>query len=207
MNSCIQFSKLLNHLSNQQKECIANLGLGSMLKVPAIPTFRVLIIELAKCYCPATRSFLIRDQHILLTSRDVHCIMGLKDEGIIINKYIHNKIPKSHLQNQFEDKKLYKITLDNLEAMIKRTKDNDENFIRAFVLLMIGAVLATNCERIVQYEYLNVVECIPLIQKFNWAEFTISVLHNSLSEFRKSGSMKLIEGSLGFLMVSKSTRA
>ncbi|KAF3330872.1 hypothetical protein FCM35_KLT04226 [Carex littledalei] len=115
--------------------------------------------------------------------------MGLRDEGIHIDMF-RREAPNEVLFNQLENPNTHNISFRDLKSRILNLGTTDENFVRIFVLLMIAGLLAQPVDDRISWEYVNIVENIDRVSKYNLAEFTVSFLHRSLGR-NKSTKMHL----------------
>ncbi|KAF3335989.1 Serine/threonine-protein [Carex littledalei] len=183
-----QFVLMLDALSTEQKQKISDLGFGCLFKLQPILVNRSLIGTLSKVYQPDTQTFTIGEKNLSLTTWDAYCIMGLRDEGIHID--FERKAPNEALIDIFENPITQNISFCELKSRISTFDATDENFVRVFVVLMITGLLAQPTDDRIPWEYVNIVENVDQIPNFNWAEFTVSFLHRSLTQ-SKSTKMRL----------------
>ncbi|KAF3326524.1 Ulp1 protease family, C-terminal catalytic domain-containing protein [Carex littledalei] len=115
--------------------------------------------------------------------------MGLRDEGIHIDMF-RREAPDEAIFNQLENPNTHNISFRDLKSSILNLGTTDENFVRIFVLLMIAGLLAQPVDDRIPWEYVNIVENVDRVSKYNWAEFTVSFLHRNLVR-NKSTKMRL----------------
>lgn len=193
-----RFGNVISKLSEDQKEAIRELGFGCMLLMHPVKVRRLLCLWLAEAYDSQTRRFKIEDTFIPISLWDVHCLMGIPTTGQKI-EIMENK-PNKTLQSLYMDPTKGAITLSYLAKCIEEKSVADEHFIRRFMLLMIGTILAPNAKNEVRPCFLNIIEDVSCIQTFNWADFTLEYLLDSLALY-KSQESKYLRGNLALLQV------
>ncbi|KAJ1685802.1 hypothetical protein LUZ63_017192 [Rhynchospora breviuscula] len=184
-------------LSPPQRAEIMEFGFGGTLTLHPMLISRQLIVDMVKVYNPLSQCFKMGEMDVPITTQDVWCIMGLRDEGTKID--IEMRMPKHELIRIFEDPSQEQITFNSLMDRILRTDPCDPNFIRMFVILLVAGVLAPPQSKVIPYEYLNMVEDIPLIKKINWADFTVKILLSGLK--RNVVDKERLQGSLIFIQL------
>ncbi|KAJ4792928.1 Epstein-Barr virus EBNA-1-like protein [Rhynchospora pubera] len=161
------------------------------------PPQRTQIMELGFEPILTLRPMLISRQLIVsITMQDVWCIMGLRDEVIKID--IDRRVPKDELIRIFKDPSQEQITFNSLMDHILHTDPCNPNFIHMFIIFLVAGVLAPPQSEVILYEYLNMVDDIPLISKITWSNFTIKILlcglkRNVVDKGRLQGSLIFIQ--------------
>jgi hypothetical protein len=162
--------------------------------------------DLTDTYEVSNRSFNLCGQDITLYSQDVSNIMGLRIEGLDVQKYVketaksEEETVKTDFFKRYADAK-GKLELKGLEQMLDKTKPADDDFRRAFVLFTIGVVLASTTATYVDSSYIEVVRDVSKIQSFNWGQFTLNHLFHSLNTYKTLDKVTL-QGNLALLQVS-----
>ncbi|KAJ1703356.1 hypothetical protein LUZ63_003135 [Rhynchospora breviuscula] len=193
-----KFAMMTKALSPPQRAQIMEFGFGGTLTLHPMLISRQLIVDMVKVYNPLSQCFKMGEMDVPITTQDVWCIMGLRDEGTKID--IEMRMPKHELIRIFEDPSQKQITFNSLMDRILRTDPCDPNFIRMFVILLVAGVLAPPQSEVIPYEYLNKVEDIPLIKKINWADFTVKILLSGLK--RNVVDKERLQGSLIFIQMA-----
>jgi uncharacterized protein YeeX (DUF496 family) len=171
---------MLDALNTDQRQKISDLGLGCLFKLHPILVSRSLIDMLAKKYEPDTQTFKFGMNNISLTNQDAFLIMGLRNKGTKVN--FDKKCPNEDLIDIFENYITRNISFNDLKSRILNMSADDEDFVRVFVLLMVAGLLAQPINDHIPHVYVNIVEDVMQISKFNWADFTVSFLHRSLKQ-------------------------
>jgi len=205
-HSPTRFEKVVRGLSEEHKAAVKDMGFGGLLRMPKMSIRKIMIKDVAQTYQVSNQCFKICDQDITIYPEDVRDIMGLGIEGADVDEYVEQtktseeKTVETELFKRYADAN-HKLELRNLESMIRDSKTPDDDFKRAFVLFTIGVILAPNTQPHVNYSYIQAVEHVSLIRKFNWGQFTLTHLLNSCHTYNTQKEAAL-KGNLALLQVS-----
>lgn len=174
-------------MTNEQKAAITRIGLGSLLKANVVYMRASLLKFLIDRYDPRDFTFTIgQDQRFSLTQIDVDRIMGLRDEGeiieaddeITVRSICHNIC--QHVSNEG-----FLITSIDDAILFQDTVDDD--YIRRVVLYTLGTLLIPMFTTHVPLSYYSMVRNFAMIDKINWNELTLGFLRSNL-RLHKDGS-------------------
>lgn len=140
--------------------------------MPNINLRESMIQEIAQSYDISKRGFKIGGHIITLTLDDIHNIMGLQISGNDLSWHIEQNAKReedtvaSELFLRFANEH-HKIDLTNLENMLHKERQADDDFIRAFVLFTIGILLASTTSNTISWKYIEDVRDVQWIYHFN----------------------------------------
>jgi hypothetical protein len=194
-----RFAKTMKLLSADHiKYIISEASLGGLTQMHEVNLQRIMLVRLAKRIDSDTQSFTIGKTPIPITKEDVHCIFGIPIEGEDV---------EPHLQRE-TDQQLFtayanngQILISDLEKAIRASKAPDDDFLRRFILYAVGVVLAPTSQHYVDSKFLNLVEDLENLRKFNWGCFTLNHLFKSIHKFTHLDQVSL-QGNLILLQVS-----
>ncbi|CAM0903414.1 unnamed protein product [Alopecurus aequalis] len=180
-----RFANTIKSLSPKHKKAIQlNTSLGGLTNMH--PTFlrRTMLVELAKRYNNDTQSISIGGNDIPITPTDVYQTLGLPIEGEDISIRLKKEKRHQNLLAAYGDAD-GKLRLAHLEAQIKASTKPDHHFLRQIHLFALGTMIAPTSKDYVDPCYLNLVENVEDLPKFNWGCYTLAHLLNSMRNFNE----------------------
>ncbi|TVU18718.1 hypothetical protein EJB05_34830, partial [Eragrostis curvula] len=179
-------TKVIKVLTNDQKEAVSALGLGSLLTMKSVKMRAALLKFLIDRYSPQDLCFHIGlNESFSLTHEDVQAITGLKNSGQKIkapNENISSDSPAIQHISKGVNHEGFEIS--RLEEAIIFQNNVDDDFIRRFVLYVLGTLLIPVSTTHVPLAYYSLVRNVPLISVINWNELTLGFLRANLELFK-----------------------
>lgn len=186
-----RFWHILDKLDRDQKREITTFGLGCMLYIRPIKMRPSLIQFLVQNY--DARDQCLRfgpGREIHFTYDDVEDIMGLsKAFGPVLEPV--ESITPYELPRSFEFS--YGPAGFRIDSLVTEMRTHDttgDDFIKRFVLVMLGTVLAPVSQEYVPLSYYGFVSDIRLMRKTSWNMVTLDFLKNSLTKFKDGGKQE-----------------
>uniref|UniRef100_M8CU53 Ubiquitin-like protease family profile domain-containing protein n=1 Tax=Aegilops tauschii TaxID=37682 RepID=M8CU53_AEGTA len=163
---------------------------------------RIMLVRLAKSIDSDTQSITISKMPIPITKENMHCIYGIPIEGGDVEPHLQRETGQQ-LFTAYANKG--QILISDLEKAIRASKAPDDDFLRWFILYAVGVVLAPTPQRYVDLKFLNLVEDLENLRKFNWGCFTLNHLFKSIHKFTHLDQVSL-QGNLILLQTPSIAR-
>uniref|UniRef100_A0A0E0P6Y7 Aminotransferase-like plant mobile domain-containing protein n=1 Tax=Oryza rufipogon TaxID=4529 RepID=A0A0E0P6Y7_ORYRU len=146
-------------------------------------------------------AFKIQGSYLSLTNRDAEHLLDLPSQGEEILKPPQTKNRDLFDEFKTTSKQGAHIKLSSLQEYFQTNKGiHDDNFIRRFVLFVIGVFLCPTTQRYVSSAYLNLVEDVNAISAINWTSLTLNHLMKSIKNISTTKGVYL-EGNLPLLQL------
>lgn len=188
---------LVNQLEENQRYRFYDTGLHGFLQIPSIKMRNFLLSHIIKGFNPNDKKFKVYENdkggvHISLRNDDVHCIFGLKNEGINAHGILSmegaeavKKIPRYYV-----NKNTSNIMIDDLIDIIVKGKSADDDFVRMTVLVLLGTIIAPVSTKFVPKQYYALVQDVKRIAKINWNNFTLRICLHEIGKVLQDGRVK-----------------
>ncbi|XBH72818.1 hypothetical protein VPH35_100032 [Triticum aestivum] len=163
---------------------------------------RIMLVRLPKSIDSDTQSITIRKMPIPITKGNMHCIYGIPIEGEDVEPHLQRETGQQLFTAYANNGQ---ILISDLEKAIRASKAPDDDFLRWFILYAVGVVLAPTPQRYVDLKFLNLVEDLENLQKFNWGCFTLNHLFKSIHKFTHLDKVSL-QGNLILLQTPSIAR-
>ena len=175
------------------------IGLGGLLKTPSIKIRRVLCLAIANSYDAEQDAFIINGRPCRITLEDVAHITGMPCHG---KKHVPSNLDDNmELWKKLKDRSDTKITFNG--ALAKMKVDRTPNFVRPFVLYIIGKYVCRTKEEYVDNKYIGIVRNVETIKGTNLGQLTLDYLMDSVKNFVNGEA--ILEGNLALLQVTRSS--
>ncbi|GLU14885.1 hypothetical protein SLE2022_314260 [Rubroshorea leprosula] len=194
------FLKRVEKLTDEQRNVIKKLGFGNLLLLTNQMLSKNLLVELMESWSCEESAFVLVPGMLKITSVDVALILGLRMVGDPL--ILKEDEPFSELEREY-GAALWKrkIAVSALETRLESIGDEvNEDFIRTFILFMIGTILFPNTSGKVDSRYLSLLDDLDNIGRFSWGAAVLEDLIMWLNK-RKETSVQYIGGCLILLQV------
>ncbi|KAL6863758.1 hypothetical protein ACP4OV_016661 [Aristida adscensionis] len=194
-----QFWELVKKLNADKKDRIIRFRLGCMLQIRPIKMRPALLKFFINKYNPTYRKFEIRSREIMyISASDVQDIMGLKPTGLTVKP--DTSLSFVEIPEQFHVHGRASFRIESLIADIVIHDDKpDDDFLRRFVLVMLGTVLAPVSSTHVPVSYYAIVKDVINMRQMDWNELTLGFLKAKFKEGQDSTSPRWPSGNLALL--------
>ncbi|KAL6843103.1 hypothetical protein ACP4OV_026816 [Aristida adscensionis] len=181
-----RFCDLLGKLSTPQMDRVKEFGLGCMLTMRSVKMRPALLKFLIQKYDPVLKLYTVRlNEGYSITHSDVECIMGLENNGVLVkpnDDITYNDLP-SKFQNHWKNEGM---RIENLISDIVLYNSTDDDFVRMFLLVMLGTVIAPVSQKYVPYSYFAFVENIETARTINWNRLTVGIIESNLRKVKEN---------------------
>ncbi|XP_074358547.1 uncharacterized protein LOC141697887 isoform X1 [Apium graveolens] len=194
------FVKRVHKLTANQRNVVAKMGFGSLLRISNKMLRRNLLVELMDRWCCKKQAFVLLPGEIKITLKDVALILGLRvlGEPVILKE----DIPFSNLESEY-GAALWnrKITVASIEDRLDCLGEAyNEDFIRSFLLYTFGIFLFPNANGKVDSRYLYFLSDLDKVYSFAWGAAVLEDVVYWLTK-RKEANAQCLGGCLIFLQV------
>ncbi|KAF8392782.1 hypothetical protein HHK36_021019 [Tetracentron sinense] len=192
------FYNVVKKFSNEQKDAICSIGLGSLLQIHEKIHLRHHIIDfVVDHYSPKSGAVIVDNTTVPISLTDMVLCFGLPVVGSQ-NVLEGNKESIRELCDHYQIKGgyIYKATL---EKMLK-VDDNGEGFQRTFILYVLCTLFVPHAKQYVSAKYLHTLVDMKTVRKIAWGEFSYSTLVEAICRV-KDGKVANVGGFVLFLQI------
>lgn len=193
---------IIHGLSNQQKDCVIEMGFGSLLHMKMSDVPGALIYYVLERFNPSTSKVVLPIGEIEITREYVHQILGLPLGSIKLSD-MEFRDPKDMTYHnwaaQFENKSL--IRLQEIKMKIVSSNLADMNFKLNFIALMINSLCESSSCGKANYSCLNYITGDTVVKDIDWCSFVIECLIRTKNAYKHSATSFYV-GPSAFLVVN-----
>ncbi|KAL5710032.1 hypothetical protein ACHQM5_020645 [Ranunculus cassubicifolius] len=205
------FFKLVDKLSENQRNIIMKTGFGYLLEMHSQTLSKSLILELMERWHCEKKAFELPPGDVKIKLIDVALILGLRVTGerVVLKK----NFPRSTLEDEYgatiTERSISVLDLEKRLKSFKPAASEDfvadkkraEDFVRSFLLFTFGAFLFPNDCGTVDSRYLYFLEDVDKIPQFSWGKVLREQLYEWMSKFKKDKDLRYMGGCLIFLQL------
>ncbi|RLN34699.1 hypothetical protein C2845_PM03G34990 [Panicum miliaceum] len=185
-----KFFHVIGALCNIKRNKIEELGLGCMLEIKSVKMRKSLLKCLIDYYDPNEDKVKFgTGDSFTISSNDVELIMGLPNRGTRV--HLNENIAADDVPNEF--KKNYNrdgLFIDDMVDILYCSVTPDDTFVRSFMLLLLGTILApVSRGRIPIFYYTLVQDTSRIVEKI-WNAFTLAFLKENLATLKKDTTFR-----------------
>lgn len=192
----------IKNLSIEQKECIINLGLGSMLDItldiiPADIGHHVVLH-----YDPNTNCIDFGNTRLQITEERIHAILGIPNKGIDLSTVKKCKATNPILIEWKAQNKDITTKIQTLCDLIEKTDVADDMFILNFITLFVNTMIEKTSSGATETSHLRKLVRIQEKGNVNWCKYINDILKDSKKLWKPYSKKSYYNGPLPFLVVS-----
>lgn len=200
-----QFQKLIENLTDQQKNAVRDIGFGSLLQLQVtcgdnkLSTYLVQNFDVYRC------ALKLEDEEMLLTEDDVDSTLGLPHGPLQVIEGNNSNATEDYnnLLTQWRARwnvptcgPITKTLCDGILAM----KEHGDMFKRDFVVFVVSTMLKGHTNRSSNFKVLYSLINVDKIKEYNWCRYVFTSLIRSVERWKKKPTSNFT-GPLVFLLV------
>ncbi|XP_062202067.1 uncharacterized protein LOC133904606 [Phragmites australis] len=196
------FSKVIESLTQHQRNVIEKYGMGCLLKFENCYVPKKFAKWIARHIDANSSEIKLAEKSIPICKEFVHIVLDLPIGGneIILNR----EAGRSYLLSKFHLNSIPSVTY--FGNMLQRIDISDETIFSCFMIVALSSFLAPNSSMKPSSKYLSVLQDISSVHKFDWSKFVYDWLMTSISKFNNKSkstgkSCKTLGGCIYFIAV------
>ncbi|GJX93845.1 putative reverse transcriptase domain-containing protein [Tanacetum coccineum] len=194
------FLNQVNKLTESQRTSIKRVGFGYLLQIPQHILRRSQLIELMDTWSIEKQAFVFPVGEISVTLLDVALILGLHVIGEPV--VLKEDAPLTNLEKSFDASVSNRyISVESLKDRLESIGENDDqSFVRVFLLYCFGTLLFPSENGKVDSRYLSFLQDLNNVSCFAWGAAVLQYLNDWLTK-RKTEKTNKIGGCLILLQI------
>lgn len=200
--SPVKFREVVDNLTEEQRECVEDMGFGVLMNMSCLQLFGSLCNMLLTVIQPGTQSVVLHGKWIPIRVSDFSKVMGLADGIDEVNcdseEFDETCIRMKALLQSSTVKD--KITLSSLQKKLQSMRAADDDFKISFALFTISILLCPPASPNVDESLLTQLKNPKLIRHKKWATFSFQYLMDGVRNIRNRGTT-FFQGCLPFLQI------